>query len=174
LIRSSAGPVINVVTRAINTIIANISGDKIPRSYPIFSTISSIKPLVFINAPIDKLFFQFSPTILAASALPPNFPATATIITSPQVIHKCPSFSNPISVRKPVKTKNSGSNKTRLTSSILSTTIFLKLKSGGIITPARKAPNNACIPMISVVYADISIIMKIIASTGLLTIPRFA
>jgi uncharacterized protein YjdB len=59
LIKSSAGPVITVVTNAIITIMVKISEVNTPKSYPIFKTTNSINPLVFINAPIVKLSRQF-------------------------------------------------------------------------------------------------------------------
>ncbi|MNE65849.1 hypothetical protein D3C80_1613660 [compost metagenome] len=59
LIKSKAGPVINVVTSAIITIMVNIIGESTPSSYPILRTISSINPRVFIKAPIYKLSRQF-------------------------------------------------------------------------------------------------------------------
>ena len=87
-IKSNAGPVMNVVTNAIMTIIAKISGVRIPKSYPMFNTTSSISPLVFINAPIINESFQFCPTNLEARALPMNLPATATKIMTPVIFHR--------------------------------------------------------------------------------------
>ena len=143
MIKSKAGPVIKVVTKAIITIIAKTSGVKTPKSYPMFNTTNSIKPRVFIKAPMVKLSFQFCPTNLAATALPTNFPVTATKIINPAVCHKCGVSNNPICVLKPVKTKNKGSNKTNETSSIFSMNKFLNLRLSGIIVPAKKAPNSA-------------------------------
>ena len=45
------GVVANVVTSAMITIIANRVGEMMPRSSPMLSTISSIKPRVFIRTP---------------------------------------------------------------------------------------------------------------------------
>ncbi|OPZ93528.1 MAG: hypothetical protein BWY72_02446 [Bacteroidetes bacterium ADurb.Bin416] len=108
-----------------------------------FNTISSINPLVFISTPIERLFLVLSPKSLAGMAVPPNLPTIATRMTSPQVNHKSGVFNNPISVRKPVNTKNKGKSKETETSSTLSTMIRRKLVMGGITTPARKAPNSA-------------------------------
>ena len=54
----NVGPVIKVVTNAMMTIIVNTSGVSTLRSKPIFKTMSSIKPRVFIKAPIVKLSRQ--------------------------------------------------------------------------------------------------------------------
>ena len=115
-----AGVVIKVVIRAIITNITNIEGGRMPISYPIFNTISSISPRVFIKIPMDRLSFHVSPSIRAVKAPPMNLPLTATRINKPQIIHKCGVLSNPISVRNPVNTKNNGSSKVTETSSILS------------------------------------------------------
>src|SRR5262249_52016648 len=89
------GPVINVVIRAIITIIEKIRGDRTPRSYPIFSTINSIKPRVFMSAPSDNESYQFMPVHRAANALPPNFPAIATTITPAHINQSDQVFSKP-------------------------------------------------------------------------------
>ena len=148
--RSIAGPVIKVVTRAIITIMANISAFNTPRSNPIFSTINSIKPRVFINAPMVRLSFQFCPINLAARELPTNLPTTATRIIQPVTFHKYGSFSKPISVLNPVKTKNKGNSRTKATSSTFSMKIFLNLEFSGMMAPAINAPNKAWIPITSV------------------------
>ena len=93
---SNNGPVIKVVNKAIIIIIEKISGPKIPRSYPIFKTISSIRPRVFIKAPKDNESFHVRPTIFAVMELPASLPITATLIIIIQNIHKCPSFKTPI------------------------------------------------------------------------------
>ena len=115
-----AGVVIKVVTNAMITSITKIEGGNIPISYPIFNTISSISPRVFIKIPIERLSFHVSPRMRAVKAPPINFPLTATKIKIPQIIHKCGELSNPISVRSPVNTKNKGNSKVTDTSSILS------------------------------------------------------
>ncbi|OFV84901.1 MAG: hypothetical protein A2W26_08740 [Acidobacteria bacterium RBG_16_64_8] len=68
-----------VVTRAaMSTIIVKIRGERIPRSYPILSAISSTRPRVFISAPIEIESGQLIPVQRAATMLPPNLPAMAT------------------------------------------------------------------------------------------------
>src|SRR5689334_21674772 len=88
LMKLNDGPVINVVAIAINTIIEKISGESTFRSNPIFNTINSINPLVFINAPSERESFQDWPTNFAASILPPNLPPTATAMIQPKATHK--------------------------------------------------------------------------------------
>ena len=51
-IRRRTGPAMNVVTSAITTSIVNSCGEITPRSRPMLSTISSVRPRVFISAPI--------------------------------------------------------------------------------------------------------------------------
>lgn len=53
-----------------------------------FSTISSISPRVFINAPMERLSFQLLPVKRAAIMLPPNLPSTATATTAPADLTK--------------------------------------------------------------------------------------
>ena len=71
----------NVVTRAIMTIIAKIRPDKIPRSYPIFKTTNSINPRVFIKTPIENESRQLMFIQRAANMLPPwsNIPKLGTL-----------------------------------------------------------------------------------------------
>ena len=87
-IKSKAGPVIKVVTNAIITIMVKTSGVSTFKSKPIFKTTNSIKPRVFIKAPMVRLSRQFCPTNFAANALPKNFPTTATRIIKPVTFHK--------------------------------------------------------------------------------------
>ena len=87
---------------AITTSIVNSVGEMTPSSRPMLRTMSSMSPLVFIRAPSDKLSFHDCPTIRAAKAVPPNFPATAVRTITPQMIQRCVSFNRPISVRSPV------------------------------------------------------------------------
>ncbi|OQC43702.1 MAG: hypothetical protein BWX61_01144 [Bacteroidetes bacterium ADurb.Bin035] len=119
------------------------------------STISSINPRVFISIPSDKLSLHDSPINLAVNAPPTNFPIIAIKIKTKQTVHKYGVFNNPISVLSPVNTKNNGKNRETETSSIFSIINFLKLILVGIITPARKAPNNACIPIVCVINAEL-------------------
>ena len=85
-----------VVTRAMQTIIEKIRGERMPKSYPMLSTISSIKPRVFINAPSENESRQFIPVQRAANMLPPSFPATASTITPAHINQLVQSFSSPI------------------------------------------------------------------------------
>jgi hypothetical protein len=92
-------------------IIEKIRGDRTPTSYPIFSTINSIKPQAFMSVPSDNESYQFMPVHPAVKALPPNFPAIATAITPAHINQSDQVFSKPVCVRSPVKAKKSGSRK---------------------------------------------------------------
>ena len=132
-----------VVTRAIMTRITKIEGGSTPISYPMFNATNSINPRVFISVPIVKLSFHDSPTKRAATAQPPSFPATATVINNRQTPQSAGLLINPISVRNPVKAKKSGRKKTRAMSSTFSIITLRNPRLGGITTPAMKAPNRA-------------------------------
>jgi hypothetical protein len=86
-IKCRIGVVANVVTKAMITSIANSGGGMTFRSYPMFSTINSIKPRVFINTPSADESRQLSPVKRAAIVAPPNFPNDATAIISAQISH---------------------------------------------------------------------------------------
>jgi len=75
-----------VVASAINTSMANNNGEITPRSSPIFRTINSIRPRVFIRIPMADESRQSKPLTLAAKALPPNLPRDATPMISRQNI----------------------------------------------------------------------------------------
>ncbi|MNT55273.1 hypothetical protein D3C72_1924970 [compost metagenome] len=107
-----------------------------------------------------RLLCQFCPTNLAETALPINLPTTAIRTTQKHVCQCSASLSNPIWVRNPVNTKNSGKRSTCATSSTFSINILLKLVLLGMITPAIKAPNNAWIPITSVVQEEMSNVRK--------------
>ena len=72
-----SGEVAKVVTSAIITIIEKTVGEMTPRSKPMLSTTSSIRPRVFIRMPSALASRQLSPVRRAAIALPPNLPAQA-------------------------------------------------------------------------------------------------
>lgn len=61
-----------------------------------------------------KLSFQDSPTKREATAHPPNFPTTATVINNRHTHHNSGVLINPICVRNPVKAKNNGRKKPML------------------------------------------------------------
>lgn len=90
-----------------------------------------------------KLSFQDSPTKREATAHPPNFPTTATVINNRHTHHNSGVLINPICVRNPVKAKNNGRKKTNAISSTFSIITLRKPKLEGMTTPAIKAPNKA-------------------------------
>src|SRR5204863_729384 len=124
-------PVINVVTSAIKTIIVKIRPERIPRSYPIFSTTSSTSPLVFMSTPIEKDCDQLIPVQRLINMLPPSLPAIATTIINAHINQSCQSFSSPTCVRNPVKAKKSGSSAYEPNASSLSLRKTLNSTDGG-------------------------------------------
>ena len=92
----------NVVTRAIMTIIVNRVGVITPRERPMFNRISSIRPRVFISTPTDQASFQASPLSRAAVVQPAIFPAIAVSTSRPHMAHINLPCIVPISVRRPV------------------------------------------------------------------------
>jgi len=71
------GAVAAVVARANTTIIANSVGLMTPRSRPMFMTISSMSPRVFISVPSAAASRQLKPVSRAATSVPPNLPTVA-------------------------------------------------------------------------------------------------
>ena len=100
--RRRIGVVAMVVARAIRTIMANKVGEITPRSRPMFKTISSISPRVFIRMPSEAEVRESSPVNFAATNVPPNFPTVATMIINKQNHQSGHSESSPIWVRVPV------------------------------------------------------------------------
>ncbi len=106
-------------------------------------TTSSIRPRVFISAPIASASRQPMPLHRAARLLPPSFPATATAMTSPQTAQSPALSSRPISVRSPDAAKNSGSSTTAANGSTAPRTAAVSSRAGDSATPAMNAPNSA-------------------------------
>ena len=101
----------NVVTRAISTIMENSAGEMIFRSRPMFRITSSISPRVFMRTPMTEASRHPSPQARPASAEPPNFPAQATRMIRIVSSHSSGLLSRPICVRSPVYAKKIGSRK---------------------------------------------------------------
>ncbi len=76
-------------------------------------------------------------------ALAPSLPAVATAMISKHSSQPCAPWSRPISVRRPVNAKNSGSSNTELNFSTRARMRSRKPSTSGITVPARNAPNNA-------------------------------
>jgi len=74
----------NVVTRAMMTIIEKSGGEITFRSNPTLRMMSSIRPRVFISTPSEAEFRQLRPPTLAAMLVPPTFPITATAMIRTQ------------------------------------------------------------------------------------------
>ena len=68
----------NVVTSAISTSAANSASEMTPFSSARLSTMSSVRPRVFMSAPITADSRQRRPTTREASTVPPYLHATAT------------------------------------------------------------------------------------------------
>ena len=91
-----------VVISAISTIIVNSVGEMTPRSSPMLSTMSSIRPRVFISTPRAVASCQRRPVSRAATVLPPNLPRHATPTTRPHIPHALAESSRPTWVRRPL------------------------------------------------------------------------
>src|SRR5580704_11093114 len=155
-----AGPVVIVVTIAIRTIMAKRVGEITLRSSPTFSTISSISPRVFINAPSAAASRQLKPVKRAATHVPPNFPTVATKIIRPQRSQASQPDTRSMRVLIPVNAKKAGNNRTVTICSNCRVKVRATALSCGITAPKTKAPNTAWIPIKSVVNADASRAMK--------------
>ena len=98
-----SGVVMNVVTRAMITSMANSVGGMTPRSSPMLRMISSVRPRVFIRIPTANDSRHLRPTALAAAVDPPHLPSTATNRIRPQNSHSLGSPPmSPMRVRRPV------------------------------------------------------------------------
>ena len=76
--RLSTGPAMKVVTSAISTSAANSASEMTPFSSARLSTISSVRPRVFMSVPITADSRQPRPVTREASSVPPNLQAMAT------------------------------------------------------------------------------------------------
>ena len=99
----------NVVTRAMITSIVKRAREMSPRSRPMFSTISSVRPRVFMRTPTTVESRRLRPQYLAAAIAPCHFPVIATAISRSVSSHRIGRFSAWTCVRSPVTTKKSGS-----------------------------------------------------------------
>jgi hypothetical protein len=81
-------------------------------SRPTLSTMSSIRPRVFIRIPSAVLSRQPSPVSRAATNDPPNLPSVATRMMSPQTSQSVAPLTSLICVRMPVNAKKIGRNST--------------------------------------------------------------
>jgi len=79
---ATAGVVRKVVNSAIITIIEKMVGEMTPRSRPMLSTTSSIRPRVFMSTPSALDSRKLRPESRAASVTPPNLPRQATAIAT--------------------------------------------------------------------------------------------
>ena len=124
-----------------------------------FNAISSTSPRVFISTPRAKASFHLIPVNRADIAVPPSLPAVARPMMAKQTNQLVTSFNRPTRVRNPLKAKNNGSRNRELKFPNRSKTYSRKPLRRGITTPARNAPNKACMPIASVASADA--VMKI-------------
>ena len=107
----------SVVTRAMSTIIVNIFGEITPKSRPMLSTMSSIKPRVFMSMPTAAASRVLIPVKRATEKLPPNLPKQATAISAKQSIQSLKPATSPSCVRRPLNAKNRGKKPTTTKSS---------------------------------------------------------
>ncbi len=120
------------------------------------STMSSIRPRVFIRIPSADASRQRRPVARAASALPPNLPRHAAAMTIAHIPHACAESRRPVCVRRPLYAKNSGNSSTTTRSSSLSARSCAKPFAFGVMAPKRNAPNSAWMPISSVIQLDAS------------------
>ncbi len=111
------------------------------------STISSVRPRVFISAPNADESRQLIPPQRAAPIAPTHFPMTATAISRRQMSHRSQRLSEPTCVLRPVTTKKSGRSTVVTKSSRRRFTSAVRPACRGMIRPIRKAPKIAAIPI---------------------------
>ena len=99
---ASIGPAMNVVTSAMITSAANSASVMTPFSSARFSTISSVRPRVFISVPMTSDARQSKPVSRAAIIAPNSLPTIATTISTPVISHRTGRSSRPMFVRRPV------------------------------------------------------------------------
>ena len=162
-IRRSTGPVMKVVTRATSTRAVNSAGVTTPSSRPMLSTISSVRPRVFISAAIALDSRGEKPVRRAATRAPTHLPAIATASSTTVSSHSSGRSSRPTWTRRPVTTKNSGSSTVTTKSSTRLVTSRVRSARRGMIRPMTKAPKMAAIPMRWEANADSSTPTKIAA-----------
>ena len=109
-----------VVTSAMMTIIVKSEGEMTLRSSPMLSTMSSIRPRVFMRMPSADDSRHLRPVMRAATALPPNLPAQATRMMSAHMIQAPRESRRPSCVRSPLYAKNIGKRNTTTKSSSFS------------------------------------------------------
>ena len=102
------GPVMNIVTSAMITSIVNSARRDHAKSSPMFRTISSVNPRVFISAPIAAESRQAKPVSAAATHRADELPTIASAIRTQRQHPSTGRFSRPTSVFRPVTTKKSG------------------------------------------------------------------
>ena len=158
---------------AMTTSMANSAGEMTRSSSPMFKTMSSMRPRVFMRTPSAEASRQPMPVSRAAIAEPPNFPIEATPMMARQTSHSAPVETRPISVRMPVKAKNAGNRRTTTMSSRRSVRSRARLESCGMTAPMAKAPKTAWMPMTSVAHDAKSSPTKTRAMTPWVRRPRF-
>ena len=99
---NSSGVVMTVVIKAMKTNMQKTLSVMTPKSLPTLITISSIKPRVFIIAPIQSASRVENPPSLAAMLQPPSFPKIAQPSTASRNSQCVPDSSVPMLVRSPV------------------------------------------------------------------------
>ena len=140
----------NVVTSAMITSIANSASLMTPFSSARLSTISSVRPRVFISVPITADSRQPSPVTRLASSEPPNLQAIATTVSTSVIRSSSERSSSSTFVRRPVKQKNSGSSSRTTKSSIRCVTSSVRPAWRGMTAPITNAPKMSAMPICSV------------------------
>nr|GLL26822.1 hypothetical protein EUGRSUZ_B02181 [Ipomoea trifida] len=117
-------------------------------------TMSSTKPLVFINNPSVNDSLAGALHNIATRKVPMILPPHAAVITSTKSPHASAPHILATSVFKPLEAKYNGSNSPDTKSSILRINLSEKSLPFGIVNPNTNAPNMECIPIRSVINPD--------------------
>ena len=149
--RSERAPRFN----AISTSIAKSVGEITPKSRPMFMTISSLRPRVFMSVPRDAESRHPMRAPRAATRVPPNFPSVAIRIIKPQTNQFCHPDISPICVRIPVNAKKAGSSRivtesrSRILSSMVPGRYGTRLRTPRWIARSRLSAGflGACCPL---------------------------
>jgi hypothetical protein len=146
----------NVVTRAIRTIIENSACEITPSSSPMFRTISSVRPRVFNSAPSTDDSCQEYPATRAIPIAASHLPAIATPMIANVSAHSSGRSSRPTSVFRPLTTKKSGRSTIEMNSSSRRETSWPRSARRGITSPVTNAPKIAATPLFIDRKAEIS------------------
>mmetsp|Transcript_26229 Transcript_26229/g.42963 ORF Transcript_26229/g.42963 Transcript_26229/m.42963 type:complete len:320 (+) Transcript_26229:967-1926(+) len=158
---SMSGLVIIVVTRHMTTMMENICVVRTWLSSPMFRTMSSTRPFVFISTPSVMESRHVSPVHLAAIVHPMILPAHAVRITKMVIPAATGLLMESMFVLRPEYVKYNGRKKVTTRSSYFSDSFAAMLSSRGIERPRTKPPKIAWMPILSVNQAQTNSIKNV-------------